>query len=257
MDINLELITGLSIYYQGIEIRQVPLAEILQMGMDQYHLRLLPFLLSLEDFTLPAPGTGRGGEPGPPEQETPPAMADSAPAAQEPALALSLFDIFTMEQNLPALLDSLSLFCGEQEFAFDTASGRLQIGDGFLDRHNFAGFAEIILRTNAKEKTKTEKPPAFKNDRQRDIWEKIQAGRRRKAQRQRVELYDLINVCQFGGPYYIPMQEILSWSLWRISNCYQSILGGSAYRDNFQIYCVTGEKEIIENKHWTDLIKIH
>lgn len=275
VDINLELITGLPIRYQGIRIRQVPLREILAMGMDQYNLRLLPFLLSMEDFTLPDPTPAASDvipaaditpakTPAPVISGTqrPPSAADNKvstaipPGPDELPAALSLFDIFTMDQNLPALLDSLTLFCGEQEFSFDIQTRRLQVGEGYLDRENFTEFAAIILKTNAKEKPKVEKPPVFQNERQRDIWEKIQAGRQRRAKRAHIELYDLINVCQFGGASYIPMEEILSWTLWRISNCYQSILGRSAYADNFRIYCVTGEKETIENKHWTDLMKI-
>lgn len=63
-------------------------------------------------------------------------------------------------------------------------------------------------------------------------------------------------MCEFAGDYHIPMSEIMSWSLWRLINCYNNILEKQSYKDSFEIFLVSGDKNIIENKHWLDRIKI-
>ena len=108
-----------------------------------------------------------------------------------------------------------------------------------------------------KQKIKKEKPPKNMTPKQRDIWEKIQAGRQRQQEKAQVDLADLINICQFGGSYYISMSEVLQWTFFNISRCYKTIIGKSNYQDLFDIYIVTGEEKLIKNQHWTDLIKIN
>ena len=48
----------------------------------------------------------------------------------------------------------------------------------------------------------------------------------------------------------------MDWSLWRVANCYKNILEKQYYRDSFEIFLISGDKSIIENKHWLDRIKI-
>ena len=95
------------------------------------------------------------------------------------------------------------------------------------------------------------------SEKQKEIWEKLRAGRQRTFEKSQIDLSDLINICQFGGQYFIPMSEILQWSLFNISRCYKAIIGKSNYQDLFDIYIVTGEEKLIKNQHWTDLIKLN
>ena len=93
-------------------------------------------------------------------------------------------------------------------------------------------------------------------EKQKDIWNKLQQGRQRAAEKSQIDLSDLINVCQFGGDYYISKDDILNWTMWNITRCYKNILGKSNFKESFEVYCVTGEDKLIKNQHWTDLIKI-
>lgn len=230
MDINLELITQKPIIFNGITITQPSLNMILDnIGMDKYNEILFPFVADLDILDVP----------------------------DEIREQYNIFDILTMDSNIELLLNSISIFCNIEEARFDTKSKRLYIGDndGYLDCNNFKDFADIILKINSKTRPKVEKPPKNMSEKQRDIWEKLQAGRKRQAEKSQISLSDLINTCEFGGTYYIPKETILTWTLWNISRCYQAILGKSSYGDAFSIYCVTGDKDLVK-KHWTDLISI-
>lgn len=219
------------IKFNNIIIYQISLNEILDYDMEKYNMLLLPFLVDIDDLNIP----------------------DEIQIQD-----MNIFDILTLnEANLSMLLDSISFFCKTNEIGFDEQKQTLYIGDGFIDRDNFIDFSKCILESNSKRKIKKEKPPKNMTDKQRDIWEKIQKGRQRAMEKAQVDLSDLINVCQFGGDYYIPMDDILNWTLWNISRCYKTILGKSSFRELFDIYCVTGEDNLIKNHHWTDLIKVN
>lgn len=218
------------IKFNQMFIYQITLDEILEYGMEEYNMLLLPFLLDIDDLNIP-----------------------------EDILAqnISIFDILTLHnENLSMLLDSISFFCKTDKIGFDEQKQIFYIGDGYIDKNNFEDFSKIILETNSKQKTQKEKPPKNMTARQKDIWDKLQEGRRRAMKKSQVDLFDLINVCQFGGDYYIPIDDISQWTLWNISRCYKTILGKSSFRELFDIYCVTGEEKLIKNHHWTDLIKV-
>lgn len=227
MDIRLQLITQQQIIFNGIKIYQPSLSEIIKIGIEEYNYQLLPFIVDIETLNLPIQ-----------------------------ASEMSIFDILTLENNLPILLTAIKQFCRLSEMKFDESLKRLYIDNGYLDRKNFKEFSDIILKINSKERPKIEKTPNFTSNKQKEIWDKIQKGRKRKESTNQLYLFDMINVCEFGGEYHIPMSEIMTWSLWRISNCYKTILSKSGYKDSFNIFLVSGEKELIENKHWLEQIKI-
>lgn len=206
MDIRLELITGRNINFNGVNIIQRTISEILDFGMDNYNKLLFPFILNIENFNI-----------------------------SDYSDTFDIFDILILDSNIEILLNSLKYFCNADKIQFDERIKKVYISNGYLDRSNFEEFSNIILEISGKVKPKHEKPPVFKSKKHQDIWNKIQEGRKRIAEQNKVELCDIINVCEFAGDYHIPMSEIMNWSLWRVINCY---------------------KNIIENKHWLDRIKI-
>ena len=217
------------IKFNDIPIYQITLDEILDYNMEKYNMLLLPFLVEVDDLNIP-----------------------------EEVQDINIFDILTVNSdNLSMLLDSISFFCKTNEMAFDEQKQVLYIGNGYIDKNNFADFSKVILESNSKQKVQKEKPPKNMTARQKDIWDKLQEGRKRAMEKSQIDLSDLINVCQFGGDYYIPMSDILQWTLWNISRCYKTILGKSSFRELFDIYCVTGEEKLIKNHHWTELIKVN
>ena len=126
-----------------------------------------------------------------------------------------------------------------------------------LNKDNFDEFSEILLKLNGKSKIKVEKPPKNRSDRQRDVWEKLQAGRKREEKKNEVYFYDVLNVCEFAGQYRIPISEIENWTIWKILNCYNAKLGLKSYDDNLSIGLITHDlKNIQGNNHWLKKLMI-
>jgi len=219
-------------FYDICMIYQPSFEEILDYRLEEFEKLLLPYYITVDSL-----------------------FDDEI--TEEEKEGLNTFDLLCSSQDVVSFLFlSLEFFCknkfdvDEQGIFFDGFKGR-------LNKNNFDEFAEIILKICGRERPVKEKKPVFKNDRQRDIWEKLQEGRRRNAKNNEVKLEDIINYCEFGGRSYIPIEEIKKWTIWRIINCYSSIMGISTYNDHFRIYLVSGEKSLIENKHWTDLLKLN
>lgn len=229
-NLSVYLETQKQINFNKITIYQPSLDEILEYGIDKYNMLVLPFLLDINDFNF-----------------------EDNSLLQD----VNIFDILILDINIGILLESISFFCKTDEIGLNEQEGVLYIGDGCINRDNFGEFAEIILQINAKQKPEKEIPPANMTEKQKEIWEKLHAGRQRAYEKSQIDLADLINICQFGGQYFIPISEILQWTLFNISRCYKSIIGKANYQDLFDIYIVTGEEKLIKNQHWTDLIKIN
>lgn len=119
-----------------------------------------------------------------------------------------------------------------------------------INSTNFDDISKIILKINANKKATVEKPPENMSPRQKDIWDKLQEGRRNDAKKNEVHIYDIINICEYCGSH-IPIEEIKKWSLWRIMNCYKARINMKSYDDNIQIALVSGDgKSISGNNHW-------
>ena len=218
------------IRFNGLDIYQFSLNDILDYDMDRYNMMLLPYLLDVDDFDI-----------------NDKSLLDN----------INIFDILVYSEDFfKLLLDSVRFFCKTNQISFDEQKGVLYINDGYLDRNNFSEFSEIILKINAKNKPEKEIPPRDMTEKQLDIWNKLQKGRKRKLEKSQIDLSELINICQFGGDYYIPIEDILKMNMWNIARCYKSIVGKSSFNESFDIYCVTGEEKLIKNRHWTDLIRV-
>lgn len=126
-----------------------------------------------------------------------------------------------------------------------------------INSSNFDDISNIILKINANKKVVIEKPPTNMSDRQKDIWEKLQEGRRKDAKKNEIHIYDILNICEFGGEYHLPIETICGWSLWRIMNCYKARIGWKSYDDNLQIALVSGDsKSISGQNHWHQQLMI-
>jgi len=217
-------------FYDICTIYQPSFLEIFKYGIDGFEKLLIPYYITLDNL--------------------------SEEITDEQKEGLTNFDLLCSSQEFMSyLFVSLEFFCkskldfDEKGISFDSFGGR-------LNRDNFDELANIILKTCGRERQKKEKKKVFANDRQRDIWEKLQEGRNRHAKKNELKLEDVINVCELGGNSYISIEEIKKWSLWRIINCYKSIMGIKNYEDSFSIYLISGQKELIEGKHWSEVIKL-
>jgi len=217
-------------FYDICTIYQPSFIEIFKYGIDKFEKLLLPYYITLDNIY---------------EEIT-----------DEQKEGLTNFDLVCNYQEFMSyLLLSLDFFC-KSKLDFDEKGISFESFDGRLNRDNFDEFAEIILKISGRERAKKEKKKVFANDRQKDIWEKLQAGRMRNAKKNELKMEDVINVCEYGGISYIPVEEIKKWSLWRIINCYKAIMGINNYKDSFSIFLISGKNEIIDGKHWSEVIKL-
>ena len=216
-------------FYDVCIISQPSFEEILEFGIEEFEKLLLPYYITIDNI--------------------------SEELTDEQKEGIANFDLLcSSEEFMSYLISSLEFFC-KAKIDFDDKGIFFKGFNGRLNRDNFDELANSILKICGRERQKTEKK-VFANDIQRDIWEKLQAGRKRFASKNELKLEDVLNVCEFGGKYHIPMEMIERWSLWRIINCYKTIMGIRSYEDSFSIYLISGEKDLIEGKHWTETIRI-
>ena len=127
-----------------------------------------------------------------------------------------------------------------------------------INNDNFNDISDIILLLTNKHKFVIEKPPENMSERQKDIWEKLQAGRKRDEEKNRLRIYDIINICEFGGNYHIPISEITNWTIWKLMNTYNSIVNIRNYDDSLRIGVASYDLSSVQNeKCWAKRLMIH
>lgn len=158
------------------------------------------------------------------------------------------------------LLKSLSFFfkCEVDFEQFDEIIYLSQHGKpiGQVNRGNFDLVSTLILEVNGMPKSVPEKPPVFQNDRQKDVYEKIQAGRKRQAEQNRINYATMINSVMYGGKCFIPVREIYEMTFWQLSNAYKTILTLDNWKINYPLLCVQIDPKGMDLSHWSNSIKI-
>ena len=127
--------------------------------------------------------------------------------------------------------------------------------NGIIDRDNFDDIADMILKINYAKKMKVDKPPEFKNERQRDIYNKIMEGRRRKAEKESETFADMIDVVQFGGKSFVRFDEIEKFTVQQLIHSYITILSIDNFNINFGQYQAGVDPKDLDLDHWTKKIK--
>ena len=127
--------------------------------------------------------------------------------------------------------------------------------NGIIDRDNFDVIANTILEINGAKKMKIEPEPEFKNERQRDIYNKIMEGRRRKAEKETETIADMIDVVQFGGKSFISYDEIEKFTIQQLIHAYITILNIDGFNINFGQYQAGASPKDLDLDHWTKKIK--
>jgi hypothetical protein len=154
------------------------------------------------------------------------------------------------------LIDSLRYFLKVSEVRVLVKRKKL-IADGYLiDSKEFDKIRKIVQEVVGREDIEVEKPPKNMTQRQKDIWIKLQKGRRRTADRNAVYLQDIINFVSFGGNSYIPVEQIDRMTYFYLQNAYKSIVGMDAYNMGMQ-YKLSQKYDVKEDvKHWTESLKV-
>lgn len=122
-----------------------------------------------------------------------------------------------------------------------------------LHRDNFDKFAEIILNSCYEEKFKIEKPPIFKNDRQKDIYYKIQEGRKRKNKGQEIDINTIISIVM--SEYKKSKEDMRKMTLYELNTSFQSIIAKDTFNREYSKYLVGEDPKKLELTHWFIKIK--
>lgn len=233
----------------GIYVRQPLVKEVVDVGEDEFQQLLLPFILTTD------------------------AIFNGAENEEELIEKFHVFDLFFMktesgktildssvfngENALEVLRNSLSYFLQSDEIRILENRQKIIINNSYLiDKDEFDKLRKIIQSILGRGDIEFEKPPKDMTKRQKDIWFKLQKGRRRKAEREAIYLQDLINFTSFGGTSYIPFKEIDEMTYFQLHNAYKSIMGVDSYRTGIQ-YKLSQKFEVKDDiKHWAETIKI-
>lgn len=230
----LDLITQDPINYNGLVIHQPSFEDIKKYGIENYNQVFLVYRLTLDCFDL----SEKDGK-----------------NLFEDILLNDKSLLSCLSESLYLLTNASVIYLAEDmkslKLKFNSESENQEDQYFIIDANNFDDICDIILKINASQKIEIEKPPENMSPRQRDVWEKLQEGRRKDKEKNELRLYDVLNVCEFCGDYRIPIDELKKWSLWRIMNCYKIRIGIKSFDDNLQIALVNGDSKLISDKqHW-------
>lgn len=127
--------------------------------------------------------------------------------------------------------------------------------NGIIDRENFDIISNTILEINNAKKMEIEPEPEFKNERQRDIYNKIMEGRRRKAEKDAETIADMIDVVQFGGKSFVSYDEIEKFTIQQLMHAYITILNIDGFNISFGQYQAGVDPKDLDLEHWVNKIK--
>lgn len=131
------------------------------------------------------------------------------------------------------------------------------VNDAFvIDKDSYLKIRSAIQAVTLRKDVEVERPPKNMSKRQRDIWNKLQKGRRRKAEKDAIYLQDIINYIAFGSSSFIPFREIEKMTYYQTQNAYKSILSVDSYKIGMS-YKLSQKFDVKDEiKHWTETIKI-
>ncbi len=228
-------------------VHQPTISEIVDMGENEFNERLLPFTLTSE------------------------AVFNGQDNAEELSLKYSIYELFFTQVEddvfildnvfggksaLGVLKDSLSYFLQTDNIQFLMNRKKIGVDDFVVDEEEFMRLRKLIQGVTSRTDVEIENIPKNMTKRQRDIWDKLQAGRRRTAEREALYLQDMINFTSFGGSTYIPLDQIDRMTYYQLFNAYKSVMG----KDAFQIgmgYKLSYKFDVKDQiKHWSEALKI-
>lgn len=173
----------------------------------------------------------------------------------------SLYQIVLSDSKLfQSFSETLRFLCRTENIKINPKTLDITIDNnpGYLNSAAFDELSDIISTMVCMEKIhKTEKQiPKFETPEGYERWKKLQNQREKNhTADDEIHIYDIINCVQFGGNYYIPDEEILKWSYWKLIHASKTISLLKNYDFTCNAYLQCGDKALIE-KHWSELIKL-
>lgn len=248
---NLKLLMGRPIVLdkdKDIVIRQPSMEHIVDIGEDAFNEMVLPYILTVDS------------------------VFNGIENEEELSSKFHIFDLFfteveggnTILDNIFDGRNSLEVLQESMEYFFDTDDIRVLhqrkkiiVKNSYLiDNNEFDRIRKIIQSIVGRKEIEVEKAPKNMTKRQKDIWKKLQKGRRRTAEKNAIYYQDIINYVMYGGKSYIPSREIDRMTYYQLQNAYKSIIGVDAFSIGMG-YKLSQKFDVKEDvKHWTDSLKI-
>jgi len=170
--------------------------------------------------------------------------------SEEEKRSFKVFDFFLLDPTYrKTLLKSLRHFF-RLEPVYDEHEFCIYVGVKVINRMNFDDLSELILRMHKSKKLILEKPPAFENAQQKDVYMKIQEGRKRKNKESRITFSTMINVVMNYGNYYIPPDEVSRMTLFQLIARYEAITGTDYWEINFRQALAGVDSNKLDLTHW-------
>lgn len=230
-----------------ISVYQPTVIDISNMGEDEFNKLVLPFTLTID------------------------ALFGGADIDEETLENLHIFDLFFTDESdgkgcldgfiggsaLDTIVNGFKFFLKTENIQVLKMRCKLIVDDSYLiDKHEFDILREIIKSVSCREDIKIEKPPKNMNQRQKDIWLKLQKGRQRKSVKDAIYTCDIVNYVMYAGSSFLPMSEIKNMTYYQLTNAYKSILGLDQYKTGMN-YKLSQKFDVKEDiKHWTESLKI-
>lgn len=230
-------------------VHQPIMREVVDMGEDYFQKLIMPYILTTEAFF-----TGADNEE---ELVGKWSIFELFFLRDEEGATILDKIVFNGEDSLEALKQSLSYFLRTDDIVLLEKRQKIIVNNSYLiDKNEFENLRHVIQESLGRKDIEVEKPPKNMSKRQKDIWEKLQKGRRRKAERDAVHIQDIANYISFGGTSYISPREIDEMTYYQFYNAYKSIVGMDTYRTSMQ-YKVSEKFDVKEDvKHWLETLKI-
>ena len=158
----LDLITQDPINYNGLLIYQPSFEDIKKYGIENYNQVFLVYRLTLDCFDL----SEKDGK-----------------NLFEDILLNDKSLLSCLSESLYLLTNASVIYLAEDmkslKLKFNSKSENQEDQYFIIDANNFDDICDIVLKINASQKIEIEKPPENMTPRQRDVWEKLQEGRRK------------------------------------------------------------------------------
>jgi hypothetical protein len=231
-----------------VYVHQPLVSDIVDIGEDEFNTLILPYVLTTES------------------------VFNGVENEEELIERFHFFDLFFIKTNeekslldnvfggkksLEFLEETLMFFLKADEIRILENRQKVVVNNSYLiDKDEFDKIRKAIQAVVGRKDVEVEKPPKNMSKRQKDIWFKLQKGRKRKAERDAIYLQDIINFSAYGGSSFIPFDRIDKMTYFQLQNTYKSVLG----KDSFNVgmgYKLSEKFEVKEDiKHWTETLKI-
>ncbi|HDX9663353.1 TPA: AMP-binding protein [Bacillus cereus] len=230
-------------------VYQPTMKEVVDMGEDYFQRLTMPFTLTTEAFF-----TGADNEE---ELVGKWSIFELFFLRMEEGTTILDKPVFNGEDALEVLKQSLSYFLRADDIQVLVQRSKIIVNKAYLiDKNEFENLRKIVQEALGRKDIEVEKPPKNMTQRQKDIWEKLQKGRRRKAEKDAIHIQDIANYVSFGGTSYISPKEIDEMTYYQFYNAYKSIVGMDSYRTGMQ-YKLSQKFDVKDTvKHWMETLKI-